>query len=277
MKRKPREEPKEPATSGLSHTEAFIAKITELLKEGLTGEAYEATLKTVVELCEDNYDLNRAGTAAMKVAEKQRSKSEIRSLYFKMAGDLFRMQCESERSSGRTTIFTGFYNSAMDAYLDGGHIKEAVGVAFEHSYWLMRNGLYRDEAGKQKYFDLSVKAFNDVIKRADEELGAFIYQHQEGRRGAADALRNMQPPAHLANVKDQAQLEAGAQTYRELIAFLGETCGVYDMAAGLSRDLADLVETVLADLSREFAALAEEFQRQHATALEERGIPSAAR
>jgi hypothetical protein len=277
MRRKPPEEPKESSTSGLSHTEAFIGKITELLKERLTGETYEATLKTVVELCEDNYDLNRAGTAAMKVAEKQSSKSEARGLYFKISGDLFRMQFESERTSGRTTIFTGFYNSAMDAYLDGGYINEALGVSFEHSYWLMRSALYRDEAGKQKYFDLSVKAFNEVLKRADEELATFIYQQQEGRKNAADALRNVQPPAHLASVKDPGELEAGAQTYRELIAFVGESCGVHDVAASLSREIADLLETVLPDLAGEFATIAEEHQQQHATMLEERGIPSTAR
>ncbi len=277
VKRKPREEPKEPVTSGLSHTEAFIAEISELLKERLNSETYDATFKTVLEHCENNYDLNRAGVAAAKVAEKHSSKSETRSLYFKMAGDLYRMQCESERDSGRTTIFTGFYNAAMDAYLDGGHIKETIGVAFDHSLWLMRNALLRDEAGKQKYFDISVKAFDDVIKRADEKLAAFIHEQQEGRRNAATALISVQPPAHLANVKDPVQLEADAQTYRELIAFLGESCGAYDVAASLSRELAEVLETGLPDLSGEFAALAEELQQRHVAMLEEHGIPSAAR
>jgi len=263
--------------SGLSHTEAFMGKITELLKQELTGEAYEATLKTIVELCEDNYDLNRAGAAATKLAEKQKRASKDFKLCCRMAGDLFRMQFESERNSGRTTIFTGFYNSAMDAYLDGGYIKEALGVSFEHSYWLMRNALYRDEAGKQKYFELSLKAFNEVLKRADEKLAAFIYQQQEGRKSAADALRNVQPPAHLAGVKDPGRLEAGVQTYRELIAFLAGTCGAHDVAASLCRELADLLEPVLPDLAGEFATLAGELQEQHVAMLEERGIPSAAR
>ncbi len=277
MKRKPREEPSEPVTSGLSHTEAFIAKITELLKERLNNETYDATLKTIVEHCEDNYDLNRAGVAAAKVAEKHSSKSVTRSLYFKISGDLYRMQCESERDSGRTTIFTGFYNAAMDAYLDGGHIMETIGVAFEHSFWLMRNALLRDEPGKQKYFDLSVKAFDDVIKRAAEKLAAFVHEQQEGRRTAAAALINVQPPAHLASVKDPVQLEAGAQTYRELIAFLGESCGAYDVAASISRELAEVLKTGLPDLSGGFAALAEDLQQRHVAMLEEHGIPSAAR
>ena len=273
MTRKPPEEPKEPVTSGLSHTETFIKKIVDLLKEGLTDENYEAMLGSILELCEGNYDLNRAGAAAMKVAEKHRVGRGAFNLYSKMAGDLFKMQCESERSSSRTTIFTGFYNSAMDSYLDGGYIKEAVAVVFEHSHWLMRNALYKDEAGKQKYLDLSVKAFDEVMKRAEGELAAFIHEQQEGRRNAVDALRNVQPPAHLANVNDKTQLEAGAQTYQELIAFLKESCNTCDIAASFAKELAAVLEKDLPDLSREYAALAENLQQQHVALLKEHGIP----
>ena len=273
MGKKAREEPRESMTSGLSHTESFIKKSTALLKEGLTDETYDATFKSVLELCKDSYDLNRAGAAVMKVAEKQRFRSETFNLYCKMAGDLFKMQCESERSSGRTTIFTGFYNSAMDAYLDGGYINEAVAVSFEHSHWLTRSALYRDEAGKQKYLDLAVKAFDEVMKRAEEELVAFIYEQREGRKNAADALRSVQPPAHLANVKEPAQSEAGTQTYRELIAFLEETCHTYDIAATLAGELAAVLEKVLPDLSGEYATLAEELQQRHVALLEEHDIP----
>ena len=272
MMKKHREEPREPVTSGLSHTETFVKKITDLLKQGTTAESYEATFKSVLELCKDNYDLNRAAAAAMKVAEKQRFGSESFNLYCKMAGDLFKMQCERERGSGRTTIFTGFYDSATDAYLDGGYINEAAAVAFEHSRWLMRNALYRDEAGKQKYLDLSVKAFDQVMRRADEELAAFLYDQREGRKKAADALRDVQSPAHLTNIKDPAQLRAGVRTYHELIEFLEKTCITCDVAAFLSRELASVLEKALPELAVEYRTLAEGLQQHHVALLDEQGI-----
>jgi len=266
------EEPTEHVSGGLSHTEAFVKKIADLLKEGLAAEDYEATLQTITDLCKDNYDLNRAGAAAMAVAEKQPYKSETFNLYCKMAGDLYRMQCESERSYGRTTIFTGFYNAAMDAYLDGGHIKEAAAVAFEHSHWLVRNALYRDEAGKQKYLALSVTAFDEVMKRSKGELADFIYKQREGRRKAADALQTVQPPAHLTSIKDPAGLGAGVQIYRELIAFLEQACEACDIAVYLSRELAAALEKALPELAEEYTTLAEGLDQRHVALLDEQDI-----
>ena len=260
-------------TSGLSYTESFVKKITSLLQEGLSTEDYEETLKTVMELCTDDYDLNRAGAAATKLAEKGKRGAEPFKLYWKMAGDLFKMQCGSERTSGRTTIFTGFYNSAMDAYLGGGYDMEAVAVAFEHSHWLITNALYRDEAGRRKYLTLSVKAFDEVMKHAARgELAAFIQEQQEGRKKAAEALQDAQPPAHLTSVRDPARLRVDAQTYRDMIAFLEERCKAYDVAAYFANELATVLESTLPELGRECAALARDLHERHVTLLREHGI-----
>ena len=266
------EEPRAPVASGLSHTEAFVKKTADLLKQELTSETHEATLQTILELCKDSYDLNRAGAAAMVVAENQPNKSETFNLYCKIAGDLYRMQCESERNSGRTTLFTGFYDSAMDAYLDCGYIKEAVAVTFEHSHWLMRNALYRDEAGKQKYLRLSVNAFDEVMRRSEGELATFVYEQRDGREKAADALRDMQPPAHLTNIKDPGQLRASVRIYRELIEFLEQVCKACDIAAYLSRELAAVLEKILPELAGEHTTLAEGLQQRHIALLEKHGI-----
>lgn len=260
-------------TSGLSYTEAFVKKTTDLLKQELTAESYERIFKTIVEQCRDSYDLNRAGAAAVKVAENVERGSETFRLYCRMGGDLFKMQCEAERTSGRTTIFTGFYNSAMDAYLEGGYTEEAAAVAFEHSHWLVTNALYRDEAGRRKYLSLSVKAFDETMRHSDGELAVFIHQQQEGRRKAAEALHDVRPPAHLTNVNDPGRLEADAQTYRELIAFLEENCNAFDVAAYFARELATVLENALPELARECAALATDLQRRHLALLAEHGIP----
>jgi hypothetical protein len=266
-------EPRESVTtSGLSYTEAFVKKITSLLQQGLTADNYEQTLKAIMEQCTDDYDLNRAGAAAAKLAEREKRGTEQFRLYNKMAGDLFRMQCGSERTSGRTTIFTGFYNSAMDAYLDGGYDVEAVGVAFEHSHWLITNALYRDEAGKRKYLDLSVKAFDEVIRRATGALAAFLYGQQEARKKAAEALQDAQPPARLTNVKDPVPLRADAQTYREMISFLEERCKAYDVAAYFAKELAAVVENTLPELAREYTALARDLLNRHVALLHDHGI-----
>ena len=272
MMKKHHEEPRERMTKGLSYTETFVKKITDLLKQGLTAENYEAALQSVLELCKENYDLNRAGAATVEVAQKQPYKSGTFNLYCKMAGDLFKMQCQLERDSGRTTIFTGFYNSATDAYLDGGYVKEATGVAFEHSLWLVRNSLYRDEAGKQKYLDLSVKAFDQVMKRADEDLANFIYEQREGRRKAAELLGEVQPPAHLANIKDAAQLNESVEAYHERVVSIKTTCKTYDIAAYLSSELATVLEKALPELAGKYTALAEELRGLHVALLEKHGI-----
>jgi len=272
MMKKRGEKSTEDVTSGLSHTEAFVKKIRELLKLGLTAEDYEATLQTVVGLCKDNYDLNRAGAAAMAVAEKQPYKSETFNLYCKIAGDLYRMQCKSERGSGRTTIFTGFYNSAIDAYLDGGYIKEAAAVAFEHSHWLMRNAFYREEAGKERYLQLSVTAFDEVIKRCEGELADFIYGQREGRRKAADALQTVEPPAHLTTIKDPAGLRAAVQINRELLSFLEQVCRTCDIAAYLSKELATVLEKALPELAGEYTNLAKGLEQCHVALLGEHDI-----
>jgi len=264
--------PEAVTTSGLSYTESFVKKITSLLQQGLSAENYEQTLKTIMELCTDDYDLNRAGAAAAKLAEKGKRGAEPFKLYWKMAGDLFKMQCGSERTSGRTTIFTGFYNSAMDAYLDGGYDMEAVAVAFEHSHWLITNALYRDEAGRRKYLALSVKAFDEVMKHATSELAAFLHEQQGGRKKAADALQDAQPPAHLTGVKDAARLRVDAQTYRDMIAFLEERCKAYDVAAYFAKELATVLESTLPELGRECAALARDLHERHVTLLREHGI-----
>jgi len=271
--KKRRGEPEEPVTSGLSRTDAFVKQIADLLKQGLTAETYEETLKSVTSLCEDNYDLNRAGAAAMKVAEKQPYKSESFNLYCKVAGDLYRMQCETERYSSRTTIFTGFYNAAMDAYLDGGWIREAAGVAFEHSHWLVTNALYRDEAGKERYLELSVKAFDDVVKRSQGELAAFIYEQREGRRKAADALLDIEPPAHLTGIEDAELLRAHVQRYQNLITILTEICTTYDIAAYLAEELVSALATVFPDEVPHYAALAVELKQRHEALLSEHSIP----
>ena len=91
-------------------------------------------------------------------------------------------------------MFTWLYNSATDAYLDGGYIREAAAVAFEHSLWLMTSALSSDEAGKETYLDLSVSALYKIMKRSKGELAGFIYKQREGRRRAADALQSVQPP-----------------------------------------------------------------------------------
>ena len=272
--KKPGKEPSELATTGLSHTEAFVKEIIALLKQGLTAENYRATLQSVVELCKDNYDLNRAGAAAIKVAEKQPYKSETFNLYCKMAGDLYRIQCESERGSGRTTIFTGFYDSCIDAYLDGGSINEAAAVAFEHSHWLMTNALYRDEPGKQRYLELSVKALDEVMKQSKGDLAKFVYEQREGRRKAAGALRDIEPPAHLATVKDPAELEGGVRIYQDLISFLEKTCQTCDIAAYFSRELAAVLATIMPDRVQEYSALASDLEQRHTALLDEHGIPS---
>jgi hypothetical protein len=270
--RKRGKEPRKPLETWLSHTETFVKKVTDMLRQGLTAENYKAALQSILELCEGDYDLNRAGAAAMKVAEKKRHKGEAFNLYYKMAGDLFRMQCESERSSGRTTIFTGFYDSAIDAYLDGGYAKEAAAVAFEHSHWLMRSALYRDEAGKQKYLGLSSEAFDQVMKRADEELAGFIYEQREGKSKAAVMLRDVQPPTHLKNVKDAEQLRRDALAYRQRIAFLERTCKTYDIAAYLSSELATVLEKALPQQAAEHRTFAEELHQRHVALLDEHGI-----
>jgi hypothetical protein len=273
MFRKRREEPKEPVTTtGLSYTETFVRKITDLLKQDLAADTYETTFKVIAELCHDDYDLNRAGAAAIALAEKQKPDSQLFRLYSKLAGDLFRKQCESERTSGRTTIFTGFYNSAIDAYLEGGYGTESIAVAFEHSHWLMVNALYKEEAGKQKYLDLSVKAFDEVLKRSEGKLAVFLYEQQQNRKKVADALVSVQPPAHLINVKNRESLETSVQTYRDLIAFLDEPCKTYDIAAYLSKELAAVLEKVMPDRASEYAALAEEFRQRHGALLSEEGI-----
>ena len=271
--KKRREETREPATSGLSRTDTFVKTISDLLKQGLTAESYDETLKNVTALCEDNYDLTRAGAAAMKVAEKQPYRSESFNLYCKVAGDLYRVQCETERYSGRTTIFTGFYNAAMDAYLDGGWIREAAGVAFEHSHWLIRNALYRNEPGKERYLELSVKAFDDVVKRSEGELAAFIHEQWEGRRKAADALLDIQPPAHLTAIKDPELLRARVQRYQNLITILTEICNTYDIAAYLSEELVSALAPVLPDEIHQYAGLALKLRQRHEALLREHGIP----
>ena len=273
IRKKRHPEPKESVTTGLSYTETFVKNTADLLKEELTAESYEQTLKTIVDRCEDNYDLNRAGAAAMKVAESDKRGSETFRLYCKMAGDLFKLQCEAERTSGRTTIFTGFYNDATDAYLEGGYTNEAIAVAFEHSYWLLTNALYRDEAGRRKYLDLSTKTFDEAMGRSSEELARFVRQQQGGRVKAADALQDVQPPAHLSNVNDPNQLRADAQTYHELIAFLAENCHACDIAAYFAAELATVLETALPELARECAALATELQQRHAALMQEHAIP----
>ena len=273
MRKKRSSEPREPVTTGLSYTENFVKQTADMLKEELTDDSYEQTLKTIVDRCEDNYDLNRAGAAAMKLAEGDKRGSETFKLYCKMAGDLFRLQCEAERTSGRTTIFTGFYNDAMDAYLEGGYISEAIAVAFEHSYWLITSALYRDEAGRRKYLDLSTKAFDEAMVRSSEKLASFVRQQQEGRLKAADALQEVQPPAHLSNVNEPDRLRADAQTYRELISFLEENCSASDIAAYFAGELAAVVETALPELARDYAALATELRQRHAALLQEHCIP----
>jgi hypothetical protein len=249
-----------------------VKKISSLLQQELIDETYELTLNAVVELCTDDYDLNRAGAAAAKLAEKEKRDTDRFKLYSKMAGDLFRMQCGSERGSGRTTIFTGFYNSAMDAYLGGGHSLQAISVAFEHSYWLITNALYREEAGRRKYLELSAKAFDEVVKHATGDLAAFIYEQREGRRKAAEALQDVQPPAHLTSVKDQARLQAEAQTYRELIAFLEEQCKACDIAAYFAKELASVLQDALPELAHEYTVLGKDLQQRHVTLLREHGI-----
>jgi len=260
------------STTGLSYTETFVKKVSSLLQQELTPETYEPTLEAVVKLCTSDYDLNRAGAAAAKLAEKEKRDTERFKLYSKMAGDLYRMQCGSERGSGRTTIFTGFYNSAMDAYLNGGHNLEAISVAFEHSYWLITNGLHREEAGRRKYLELSVKAFDEVMKRVTGDLAVFIYEQREGRRKAGEALQEVQPPAHLTSIKDQVRLQAEAQTYRGLIAFLEEQCKAYDVAAYFSKELASVLQDTLPELAREYTALGRDLQERHVTLLREHGI-----
>jgi hypothetical protein len=260
------------STTGLSYTETFVKKISLLLQQELTSETYETTLNSVMELCADDYDLNRAAAAAAKLAEKEKPDTERLKLYCRMAGDLFRMQCGSERNSGRTTIFTGFYNAAMDAYLEGGYGVHAMSVAFEHSYWLITNALYREEAGHRKYLELSVKAFDEVLRRATGELAMFIREQQGGRRKAAEALQDVQPPAHLRSVKDQARLSAEAQTYGELVAFLETQCKAYDIAAYFAKELASVLQDGLPEVAREYAALAEDLQQRHVTLLREHGI-----
>ena len=69
MMKKLREELIEHVIGELSHTEAFVKKTGELLKQGLTVENYTSTLQSVIGLCKGSYDLNRAGTLAMEVAE----------------------------------------------------------------------------------------------------------------------------------------------------------------------------------------------------------------
>jgi hypothetical protein len=137
----------------------------------------------------------------------------------------------------------------------------------------VRNGLYRDEAGKQKYLDISVKAFDDVIKRAEGELAVFIHQQQEGRKCAADALRNVQPPGHLASLREPAHLESGAQTYRELIDFLKDSCAAYDIAATIAQEIAGVLRKALPDLSAEYASAADDLKQIHVALLEEHDIP----
>jgi hypothetical protein len=270
MRKKRHPELKEsPTTTGLSYTDAFVKRIADLLQQDLTAESYDQTFRTIVQQCGGNYDLNRAGAAAIKLAESEERGSETFNLYCKMAGDLFRMQCEAERTSGRTTIFTEFYNSATDAYLDGGYMNEALVVAFEHSYWLTANALYRDDAGRQKYLALSVKAFDEVMRRFTGEAASFVYEQQEGRRKAADALQDVKPPAYLTNVQDPDRLKSEAQTYGELIAFLDENCNARDIAAYFAGELATVLEAVLPELAREYAALAAQLQRRHAAFLEE--------
>lgn len=261
------EEQRQVMISGLSHTEAFVKKIAELLKQGLTAEDYEVTLQSVIALCKDDYDLNRAGAAAMAVAEKQPDKSEAFSLYCKMAGDLYRRQCESERSYGRTTIFTEFYNSAIDVYLDGGFISEAIAVAFEHSNWLMRDALYREKGGKQKYLELSVKAFDELVRRCKGEVAAFVYDEREGRRESADALLGFEARPRLARIKDPARLRASVQGCGELTAFLEQACKTRDVATHPSRELANVLESAIPGLAGECVTLAEEIQHRHGTLL----------
>jgi hypothetical protein len=209
----------------------------------------------------------------MEVAEQQLYKSETFNLYCRMAGDLYKMQCESERSSGSTTMFSWLYNSATDAYLDGGYIEEAAAVAFQHSYWLMTNALSRDEEGKQTYLDLSVSAFYEIMKRSKGKLAGFIYEQREGRRRAADALQSVQPPAHLTEVEDPAELAAAVQVYRELIAYLEQICEACDIAAYLATELAAALKRALPELAGEYATLAEGLQQRHAAILQEHGIP----
>ncbi len=270
MRKRRHPEPKESTTTtGLSYTDAFVKRIAELLKDELTAESYDQTFRTMVDQCEGNYDLNRAGAAAIKLAESEERGSETFNLYCKMAGDLFRKQCEAERTSGRTTIFTEFYNSATDAYLDGGFMNEALAVAFEHSYWLTTNALYREEAGRRKYLALSVKAFDEVMRRSTGEVASLVYQQQEGRRKAADALQEVKPPAHLTNVEDVDRLRSEAQTYGELIAFLEENCNACDIAAYFAVELAAVLQAMLPELAREYAALATELQQRHAALLKE--------
>jgi|GEM_PF-2910459 len=274
MRKKRQAEPKEPpTTTGLSYTDAFVKRIAELLKEKLTTESYDQTFRTIVDQCEGNYDLNRAGAAAIKLAESEKRDTETFELYCKMAGDLFRMQCEAERTSGRTTIFTEFYNSATDAYLDGGYVNQALAVAFEHSYWLTTNALYREEAGRRKYLALSVNAFDEVMRRSAGEATSFVYQQQEGRRKAADALQEVKPPAHLMNVEDPDRLRSEAQTYGELIAFLDENCSAQDIAAYFAGELAAVLEAALPELAREYAALATQLKQRHASFLEGHALP----
>jgi len=273
MKKRRHPEPVEAVTTtGLSYTETFVKKICSLLQQELTAETYEPTLNAVVELCTDDYDLNRAGAAAAKLAEKEKRDTDKFKLYCKMAGDLFRMQCGSERGSGRTTIFTGFYNSAMDAYIDGGHNLQAISVAFEHSYWLITNALYREEAGRRKYLELSAKAFDEVMKHVTGDLAAFIHEQREGRKKAAEALQDVQPPARLSSVKDPARLRVEAQTYRELIAFLEEQCTAYDVAAYFAEELASVLQDALPELAHEYAVLGKDLRERHVTLLREHGI-----
>jgi hypothetical protein len=273
MRKKRHPESKEPGTTtGLSYTDAFVKRIADLLHEKLTAENYETTFRTIVDQCEGSYDLNRAGAAAMKLAESDKRGSETLELCCKMGGDLFRMQCEAERTSGRTTIFTEFYNSATDAYLDGGHMNQALAVTFEHSYWLITNALYREEAGRQKYLGLSVKAFDEVMRRSTGDIALFVHQQQEGRTKAADALQDVKPPAHLASVKDPDRLRSDAQTYGELIAFLEHNCNACDVAAYFAGEVAAVLEAVLPELAREYAALATELKRRHAALLEEHAV-----
>jgi len=259
-------------TTGLSYTDAFVKRIANLLHEKLTAENYEQTLKTIVDQCEGSYDLNRAGAAAMKVAESEKRDSETFALCCKIAGNLFRMQCEAERTSGRTTIFTEFYNSASDAYLDGGHMNQALAVAFEHSYWLITNALYREEAGRKKYLGLSVKAFDELLRQSTGDLALFVHQQQEGRTRAADALQDVKPPAHLTSLKDPDRLRSDAQTYNELIAFLENNCNACDVAAYFAGELASVLENVLPELAQEYAARATELRGRHAALLEEHAV-----
>ena len=98
-------------------------------------------------------------------------------------------------------------------------------------------------------------------------------QQQESRKCAADALRNVQAPGHLASMHDPTQLEAGAQTYSELIGFLRDNCAAYDIAAIIAAEVAGAVRKVLPDLSAEYTAVADDLKQIHVALLEERGIP----